>query len=91
MSRAQALRDEYDRILASPELLQPIRAILDMGRRGGADTSSILRTVVDSYSPQVLLTQAAAIYAVAGLLLGSLFSHLVQWPLTRGRRRIDEA
>jgi len=82
VSRAQALRDEYDRILASPELLQPITAILDIGRRGEADTSSILRTVIDTYSPQVLLTQAAAIYAVAGLLLGSLISRLVQWPLT---------
>jgi hypothetical protein len=91
VSRAQALRDAYDRIATAPRLLQPVAAILEMGGRGEADTSAILGTVIDTYSPQVLLTQDAAVYAVAGLLLGSLISRIVRWPFTRVRRRTSAA
>jgi len=45
------------------------------GRRG--DKRAVLRTALDTHAPQVVLSAAAAIYGLVGLVAGSFLAELV--------------
>jgi hypothetical protein len=74
IAHMQRLREAYDRIAATTPLLQPVRAALDVARDAVGDLRLVLRTVLDGAVLQLVLTQAAGVYALAGLVLGSLLA-----------------
>jgi len=74
LAHAQRLQESYDRIAATPPLLQPVRATLDVAWDSAGDRRLVLRTVLDGAVLQLVLTEAAGIYALVGLVLGSLLA-----------------
>ena len=79
VERAGALRAAHDRVQAAPPLLRPVAALLDATEEGRprGDKGAVLRTALDTHAPQVVLSAAAAIYGLAGLVAGSLLAELV--------------
>ena len=77
LDRQRSLRASYERIEASPALLRPFEAAKDVLGEGGAARRKIAQTVLDSFSPQLDLSLAAAVYGLAGLFLGSLLGELL--------------
>ncbi len=91
VGRAQTLRVAYARIAAGQPQLRPVIAAVDVIGQEHADKWAILRTALDSYTPQLLLSQDAAIYGVAGLVVGAFLAQLalsVLGAAVAGRRRI---
>ena len=78
VERAGALRAAHDRIEAAPPLLRPVAALLDAAEEGPrGDKWAVLRTALDTHAPQVVLSVAAAVYGVVGLLAGSFVAEVL--------------
>jgi hypothetical protein len=77
LAHMQRLQEAYDRIAATAPLLQPVRAALDATRDPVGDLRLVLHTVLDGAALQLVLTEAAGIYALAGLILGSLLAQAI--------------
>jgi DUF2937 family protein len=78
VERARALRAAHERIETAPPLLRPVTALVDaVGGPASADKRAVLRTALDTHPPQVVLSAAAAIYGIAGLLVGSFLAELI--------------
>lgn len=71
VGRARALRAAYDRIEAAPPLLRPVVAAYDAVEDPKGDKATVLRTALDTYVPQVVISTASATYGLIGLVLGS--------------------
>ncbi len=73
--RSRALTAAHDRIESAPLLLQPLQAALDLADDDpGSGKRAVLLTTFDTYVPQLLFRADAIIYALAGLLLGSVLA-----------------
>jgi len=77
LDRQRGLQASYDRIERSPDLLRPIIAAKDVAGDKGGPRRQIAETVFDSFTPQIDLSFAAAVYGLAGLFLGSLVGELL--------------
>jgi hypothetical protein len=77
VERARALRAAHDRIQADPPLLRPVTALLDAAEGPSKDKWAVLRTALDTHAPQVVLSAAAAIYGLVGLVVGSFLAELL--------------
>ncbi len=77
LDRERSLRESYDRIEGSPDLLRPIVAAKDVAADEGGPRRQIAETVFDSFAPQLDLSFAAAVYGLVGLFLGSLIGELL--------------
>jgi hypothetical protein len=75
--RQRGLRASYERIERSPDLLRPIIAAKDIAADQGGPRRQITETVFDSFTPQLDLSYAAAVYGLVGLFLGSLIGELL--------------
>jgi hypothetical protein len=89
LSRQRGLRASYDRIDHSPDLLRPIAAASDVAGDVGGSRRQIAETVFDSFTPQLDLSFAAAIYGLVGLFLGSLIGELLTAALLPRRRVVE--
>ncbi|MBV9735276.1 MAG: DUF2937 family protein [Acidisphaera sp.] len=76
IGRAQALQTGYDQISAAPPLLQPVVAAGDALRDAHGYKRPVLRTALDNFTPQIVFSMAAAIYGLAGLVLGTFLGSL---------------
>lgn len=76
IEKERALRAAYDRISASRPLLQPVTAAIDAVKDDKNYKASVWRSLLDSYEPQVSFAAAAAVYGIAGLLLGTFIAQL---------------
>src|SRR5215475_9706267 len=86
LDRQRSLQASYESIESSPALLRPFEAAKDVLGGGGAARRDIAQTVLDSFSPQLDLSLAAAVYGLAGLFLGSLIGELLISALLSRRR-----
>jgi hypothetical protein len=77
LDRRRGLRASYERIERSPDLLRPIIAAKDIAADQGGPRRQITETVFDSFTPQLDLSFAAAVYGLIGLFLGSLIGELL--------------
>lgn len=78
VERARAFRAAYDRIEGASPLLRPITALVDAAEnRTASDKWAVLRTAFDTHAPQVVLSAAAAVYGIVGLLVGSFLAELL--------------
>ena len=78
VERARAFRAAHDRIEAAPPLLRPVTALLDAVEEGPrGDKWAVLRTALDTHAPQVVLSAAAAVYGIVGLVAGSFLAELL--------------
>jgi hypothetical protein len=77
LDRQRSLQASYESIEASPALLRPFAAAKDVLGEDGAARRNIAQTVLDSFSPQLDLSLAAAVYGLTGLFLGSLIGELL--------------
>lgn len=77
LDRAGALQAAYNRINTTPPLLQPPVAALDALRDDRGFRLTVLRTTIASYTPQIVLSLAAGVYGVVGLILGSFVAQAV--------------
>jgi hypothetical protein len=91
LDRVAALEGARRRIAASVALLQPIIALADAAHDPAGYKAAIWRTQLRAYVVHLDLTLAAIIYGLAGLMLGSLFGHLVCVPFDLERRRRPRA
>ena len=71
LDRAGILKAAYDRISETPPLLQPPAAVIDALRDQRGFRLTVLRTTIADYTPQIVLSLAAGIYGIFGLILGS--------------------
>ena len=77
VDRARAFRAAHDRIEEAAPLLRPVEALLDAAGSPRGDKWAVLRTALDTHVPQVVLSAAAAVYALAGLAAGSFLAELL--------------
>jgi len=77
VERAGALQAAYDRIEGAAPLLRPVAAASDALRDPQGYKASVLRTTLDTYTPQLVLSAAAAIYGLAGVIVGTLLASLI--------------
>lgn len=77
LDRQRGLRASYERIERSPDLLRPIIAAKDIAAHQPGPRRQIAGTVFDSFTPQLDLSFAAAMYGLVGLFLGSLIGELL--------------
>lgn len=77
VDKARALQAAYDRIDRSSALVQPVVALRDLLDDAHGYKRAILRTLAQTYQFQLMLTVAAAVYGVVGLLIGSFLAQLV--------------
>ncbi len=78
VERARAFRAAHDRIEAAPPLLRPVTALVDAAEGPGqGDKWAVLRTALDTHAPQVVLSAAAAVYGLVGLVVGSFVAELL--------------
>ncbi|MFT8243288.1 DUF2937 family protein [Roseomonas sp. BN140053] len=89
VEREAVLRNTQARLLDTPPLLRPIEAVLDILADGRGDKRAVLRTAVETHAPQVVLSSAAAIYGLVGLVTGSLLAQALVSPFGRRRARRD--
>lgn len=75
VSNAAMFSDTQARIGAAWVLDQPITAVWDAVQRPDPAKLAVLRTSLDTYVPQIALGLAAAVYGIAGLLIGGLLGH----------------
>jgi len=71
VARATMFNETYARIMAEPPLLQPLVAAWDAVTAPNSDKLAVLGTVIETHVPQIILEPAAAVYGIAGLVLGS--------------------
>jgi DUF2937 family protein len=74
IERSRALKAAYDRITGSGLFLQPIAALRDGLDDPNGYKATIWRTLLKTYDVQVNFGPAAALYGLAGLLLGSFLA-----------------
>ncbi|MBV9758484.1 MAG: DUF2937 family protein [Alphaproteobacteria bacterium] len=89
LGRARNLRAAYDRIEAAAPILQPVIAAIDFIEDTKGYKPSVLATTFATFEPQIVISTAAAVYGMLGLLIGSLVAQLVislTLRLFRGRR-----
>jgi hypothetical protein len=77
LDRIRALRAAYERIRASPPLLQPMTAAAGVIADAKGYQRAILRTEFAIFTPEVVIGTASAVYGLAGLVLGSLLAQLL--------------
>jgi hypothetical protein len=77
LQRTQALQGAYDRIADAPSLLRPLVAAREAFEDEHGYKTTILRTLLGTYSAQLDFSFAAAAYGFVGLLTGSLLAQLV--------------
>jgi hypothetical protein len=86
VDRQRGLAASYHRIENTPALLRPIVAAKDVAGEEGGPRRQIAQTVFDSFTPQLDLSFAAAVYGLLGLFLGSLIGELLIAALLPRRR-----
>ena len=86
IGRARDFQSEYDRISASPPLVQPVTAALGVLRDAAGTRRAVLATTLATYAPEIIMTLSGAIYALIGLIIGSLLAQVIVVPLRRDRR-----
>jgi Protein of unknown function (DUF2937) len=94
VERADALRAAHDRIEGASPLLRPVAAFLDAAENPRGDKWAVLRTALDTHAAQVVLSAAAAVYGLVGLVLGSLVAEVLVsafGAVFASRRRIRDA
>ena len=77
VERARALRATHERIAADPPLLRPVTALLDLAQDPVTDKRAVLATALDTHAPQIVLSAAAAVYGLIGLVSGSFVAELL--------------
>jgi hypothetical protein len=77
IAREDLLRRTHGRLMATPELLRPLEAGWDLVKENGAEKRQVLRIALETHVPQVVISSAAAIYGLAGLMLGLLLAQLL--------------
>jgi hypothetical protein len=77
VDRARMLRTAYDRIVATPPLLQPMTAIADVITDAKGYKRVVLRTAFDIFTPEVVISTASAAYGLAGLVIGSFVAQML--------------
>lgn len=77
LDRARRLQAGYDRITGARPLLQPIAAAWHALHDERGDEAIIRRTLLETYTPEISLSAAAAVYGLVGLLLGTLAAQLL--------------
>jgi hypothetical protein len=77
VAREVVLRGTYTRLMETPALIRPLSAAWDVLIDDRGAKRAVLATAVDSHVPQVTLSLAAAIYGLAGLMLGLLLAQLL--------------
>jgi hypothetical protein len=76
LDRAAVLRQAWERITAAPLLLQPVVAAIDALKDDHGYKGAVLRTLAETYTPQISFGLSPLAYGLAGLFLGSLLCHL---------------
>jgi DUF2937 family protein len=74
IDHARHIETAYDRIAAAHPLLQPVIAAWQMASAPRDDAAGIRKTLIETYHPEVSLSVAGAVYALAGLALGTLIA-----------------
>ena len=87
IDHARHIETAYGRIAAARPLLQPMVAAWEVLTASSDDTAVIRKTLIETYHPEVSMTFAGAVYALAGLALGTLVSRAVL-ALLGGLRRL---
>lgn len=77
VERADALRAAHERIGSAAPLLRPVAALLDAAEDPRGDKWAVARTALDTHAPQVVLSAAAAVYGLIGLVAGSFLAELL--------------
>ena len=77
LGRARNLHAAYDRIEANGPILQPVVAAIDFIEDTKGYKPSVLATTFATFVPQIVVSTAAAVYGIAGLLIGSLVAQFV--------------
>jgi hypothetical protein len=78
LERARALRQDHDLLAAEPPPQRPLTLAYDAWRSSAGHKRAVLETVLVHHEPAVHLDGIAALYALGGLVIGSL---VVQLPL----------
>jgi hypothetical protein len=74
LAREGLLRDSYRSLMATPELLRPLKAGWELAAGMKAETHEVLRIAWATHVPQVVISTAAAVYGLIGLMLGLLLA-----------------
>lgn len=74
VEREQVLRTTHDDLMATPALLRPLAALRDLVSDDAGGRRPILALALESHTPQVVIGSAAAIYGLAGLMIGLLLA-----------------
>jgi len=77
IDHARHIETAYGRIAAARPVLQPIIAAWEVLSAPGDDTAGIRKTLIETYHPEISLTLAGAVYALAGLAIGTLIARAV--------------
>jgi hypothetical protein len=77
IERGRGLKRSYERLESTADLLRPIAAASDIAADSTGPQRDIARTVFESFTAQLDLSFAAAIYGLVGLFLGSLIGELL--------------
>jgi hypothetical protein len=85
IAASRGFQSSYERINTAPALSQPVTALLDATNDQGGTRWKVLRTTLASYAPEIILTLSGAIYALIGLVIGSLIAQLIVAPMRRPR------
>jgi hypothetical protein len=78
VERNRVLRAAYERIAGAPALERPVVAALDAASDETGYKHAVLRTLAQTYAVQADFTSGAALYGIAGLLLGSLLGQALR-------------
>jgi hypothetical protein len=77
VERARVFRAAYDRLEATAPLMRPVTAAIDAVDNAQQDKQAVLWTALKTHVPEVLLSTAAAIYGLAGLVVGSFMAEVL--------------
>jgi hypothetical protein len=77
LGRSRNLNAAYDRIEATGPILQPVIAAIDFIEDTKGYKPPVLATTFATFEPQIVISAAAAVYGIVGLLIGSLAAQLV--------------
>lgn len=89
LDRSRNLQRAHDRIESAPAILQPLVAGADIAEDTKGYKGVVLATSVASFTPQLVISAAAAVYGLVGLAIGSLIAQLVLSLLMRLVRAPD--
>lgn len=77
LGRAHNLQAAYDRIDTTGPILQPVVTAIDFIEDTKGYKTSVLATSIATFTPQIVVSAASAVYGIIGLLIGSLIAQLV--------------